>query len=152
LKSSCPVQTHTTTSNRTRAQVLRDRVKIRLALDEAGPAIGAILEEHGVQGLDWSRVFPHWLIATVGDDVIGCVQVLPSRPIGYANFLHVKKSAPFKHRAIAVDKLVLAALSSIQTYGAQWACANVAEAKFVDVLKRRNFVQVNETAQMMKRL
>jgi hypothetical protein len=139
-------------SKRTRAQVLRSKVIIDLAPDELGPAIGAILEQHGISGLDWSRVFPHWLIATVGDTVIGCVQVLPSRPVGYANFLHVSKSASFKERAVAIDKLILAAVSTIHGCGAQWACANVAEAKFVDVLKRRNFAQVNETAQMMKRL
>jgi hypothetical protein len=134
---------------RTRAQVLRDKVVIRLALDETGPAIGELV---GIPGIDWSKVFPHWLIATVDDEVIGCVQVCHARPIGYLNFLHVKKSAPFKLRAIAVRKLLLAGMASVQACGAEWVCGNVAETKFMDVLKRLNFVQANETALMMKGL
>lgn len=144
--------TEAVTVKKTRAQVLRDRVKIRLAPDDAGVEIGKILEEHGITGLSWERVFPNWLIATEGDNVIGCVQVLVGRPMGYANFLYAKKSAPFKMRAIALRKLLLGALASIQGYGGQWACANVAETRFKDVLERLNFVQVNETAQMLKRL
>jgi hypothetical protein len=139
-------------TKRTRAQVLRDKVQIRLALDEAGADIGRILESNGIVGLDWSKVFPHWLIATVDDEVIGCVQVCHARPIGYLNFLHVKKSAPFKLRAIAVRKLLLAGMASVRACGAEWVCGNVAETKFMDVLKRLNFVQANETALMMKRL
>jgi hypothetical protein len=137
---------------RTRAEVLRDKVQIRLALDEAGPEIGRMLEAHGIQGLDWNKVFPHWLIACVEDEVIGCVQVCHARPIGYLNFLHVKGAAPFKLRAIAVRKLLLAGMASVKACGAEWVCGNVAETKFMDVLKRLNVVQANETALMMKRL
>lgn len=140
------------TVKKTRAQVLRDRVKVRLAPDEAGVEIGHILAEHGITGLSWDKVFPNWLIATEGDNVIACVQVLVGRPIGYANFLYAKKDVGFKLRAIALRKLLLAALASIRGYGAEWACANVAETRFRDVLERLNFVQVNETAQMLKRL
>jgi hypothetical protein len=134
---------------RTRARVIREKVKIRLAPDECAGEIGRLV---GMEGFAWDRVFPNWYIATVDDEVIGCVQVLPARPMGYANFLSVKRAVPFKLRAIAADKLCLAAMASLNLYGSQWLTCNTAEARFLDVLKGRGFIQVNETALMMKRL
>jgi hypothetical protein len=85
-------------TQRTRAQAIRDKVEIRLAVNEAGPAIEAILKMNGIelQGADWSKVFPSWLIATVDDDVIGCCQVLVSKPVGYVEFMFVRTEHPFQ--------------------------------------------------------
>ena len=53
------------TQTRSRAQVLRDKVVIRLATNEAGPLISDVLEDNGITlpHADWSKVAPHWLIA-----------------------------------------------------------------------------------------
>ena len=142
--------------HKTRAQVQRDKVKIRLATDEAGLLIADVLKSNGIElpFANWSKVFPSWLIATVDDDVIGCVQVMPAKPVGYAEWLYVKPSAPFKMRAIAVHKLIYAAIATVQQAGASYITClqDNNNTKFSDVLKKINFVPVSENTRLVKRL
>lgn len=141
---------------RTRAQVFRDRVVIRLATNEAGVEIAKILEENKVKvAADWSACFPHWLIACDGDDVIGCVMVLPAKPFGFVEFLLVKPSASFKLRAIAIRKLCLQALATLKVYGSSAATCTVDESnkKFGDILTTKmGFVSATKGDLMVKRL
>src|SRR3990167_783214 len=141
---------------RTRAEVMRDRVKIRLATNEAGPLISEILKENNVDlpGADWNTVFPNWLIATVKDEVIGCVMVMPAKPIGFCECLFVKPSAPFKMRAIAIRKLMLQGMATIYQSGASYIACNVdfGNDKFVDVIEKFNPVRISERTLFVKRL
>lgn len=141
---------------RSRAEVYRDRVQIRLALDEAGPEIGKLLADNGVvlPGVTWEKVFPHWLIACDGDEVIGCVQVLPAKPVGYLEFLFVKPSAGFKLKAIAIRKLLLQGFASLYQYGSKYVGGVVStkNKKFADVLGKLNFVPVSSADIHLKRL
>lgn len=150
------LQTNAPARKRTRAAVLRDRVTVRLAVDEAGPLIAEVLKDNGIilEHADWSKVFPSWLIACDGDAVIGCIQVLPARPMGWLEFLYVKPSVPFKLRAIALRKLAIQGVSTLYHHGSQYAaCAvDARNKKFYDVLKKFNVVQVAEAKLMVKRL
>mgnify|MGYP001600186812 FL=1 len=141
---------------RTRAQVLRDKVKIRLATDEAGPLIAALLKANNIvlPGETWERVFPNWLIATVDDEVIGCVMVLPGRPIGFLEFLFAKPSANFKFRAIAIRKLLLQGMATIQHAGASYVAGmvDVSNKRFQNVLDNLNFIGLTEHRAYLKRL
>ena len=68
------------------------RPSIRLATDDEGPKIVEILEasdEHVPDCLDWSRVWPHWLLAEHRGVRCGCINVLPGRPVGYIGSLAV---------------------------------------------------------------
>ena len=143
-------------AKRTRAEIIRDKIKIRLALDETGPLIAEILKENGIElsGCDWNRVFPSWLIATVDDEVIGCIQVMPAKPLGWCQFLYVKPSASFKMRAIALRKLAIQGASTLYHYGSDYVTftVDVKNKKFYDVLKKFNVVQVGSAMHMAKRL
>lgn len=141
---------------RSRAQVLRDKVEIRLAVNEAGPLISQVLADNGItlDGADWSKVFPHWLIATVGDEVIGCVQVAISKPVGYLEFLFVRPSVPFKLRAIAIRKLMIQGFATLHMAGCQYVGGVVAQknAKFANVLGNLHFVKTFDADVYVKRL
>jgi hypothetical protein len=142
---------------RTRADALRDKVQIRLAVDTAGPLIAEVLKENGVElpGADWSKgVFPSWLIATVDDNVIGCIQVLPAKPVGYCECLFVKPSAPFKLRAIAIRKLIIQGMATLYVNGSAYVgCTpSVSNKKFIDVMMKLNFVKVSDNIMLAKRL
>jgi hypothetical protein len=142
-------------STKTRAQVLRDKVEIRLAVDEAGPLIAEVLRENGVAfEADWSKVFPHWLIATVDDEVIGCCQVLPAKPVGFVEFLFVKPSAPFKTRAIALRKLIVQSMLTIEAAGSQYVGAVVAQKnrKFADVIEKISFSKTYAADMLVRRI
>jgi len=147
---------HTLPAKRTRAAVLRDKVKIRLALDETGPLIAEILKENGIDlpGMDWSKVFPHWLIATVDDDVIGCLQVMPSKPIAYCEMLCVTEKVSFKLRAIAMLKLMQQGIATAYHGGASYVACNIdfGNDKFTNVIKKMNAQMMCGRFLFMKRL
>ena len=139
---------------RTRAQQIRDLVEIRLAVNEAGPHIEAILKANGIElEADW-KVFPSWIIACVDDDVIGCAQVLHSKPVGYIEFLLVHPEAPFKLRAIAIRKLLIQGMNSLYAYGAQYVGGVVAKEnkKFAEVIKKMDFVKTFPADVFVKRI
>lgn len=148
--------TQTVDKKRTRAEVLRDRVQIRLALNEAGPLIAEVLKENGIElpGADWSKVFPHWLIACDGDKVIGCLQVMPAKPVGWCECLYVKPSAPFKIRALAIRKLIIHGMATCSIAGCSFVAGmvDVKNRKFEEVLKKVNFVRAPDHMMMVKRL
>lgn len=149
-------QSSTAPIARSRAQVLRDKVEIRLAVNEAGPQIAAVLKANGIElaHADWSEVFPHWLIACVDELVIGCCQVLHSKPVGYVEFLCVHPEAPFKIRAIALRKLMLQSINSIYTYGAQYVGGVVGQKnrKFSEVIEKTGFVKTYSADMYAKRI
>lgn len=131
-------------------------VEIRLAVNAAGPAIAAVLEENGITlpGVSWDNVAPHWLIATVDDDVIGCVQVVVSKPVGYMEFLFVKKAAPFKLKAIAIRKLMLQGMATLTLGGCQYVGTAISRKnhKFSGVVEKLNVAKLPPVDAYLKRL
>ena len=124
---------------------MRDRIVVRLAVNEAGPLIAEILKENGIElpGVTWDSVFPYWLIACDGDQAIGCCQVLIAKPVGFVEFLFVRKSAKFKMRAIAMRKLMAQSISTLQMFGCTYVGGVLAEMnfKFSEVIEKMSFVK-----------
>jgi hypothetical protein len=118
--------------------------------------IAEILKENDIElnGADWSKVFPHWLIATEGDQVIGCVQVVMSKPIGYLEFLFVRPSVSFKLRAIALRKLAIQGMATLYHGGSQYVAGMVAvkDQKFLDVIEKLNVKPLYTAHLVCKRL
>lgn len=142
-------------SQKTRAQVLREKVVVRMALDEMGPAIEAILKANGVElGCSWDKVFPHWLIATLDDDVIACCQIMPSKPVGYVELLYADPKFKFKLRAIALRKLIVQSMATLSVYGCHYVAGSIGEKnhKFANVLENLNFVKIQAASVYVKRL
>lgn len=150
------MQTQTSQKKKTRADFYRDRVQVRIAVDDCGPEIGRLLSENGVVLPDesWASVFPNWLIATDGDQIIGCIQVMPVKPIGWCSCLYVLPSAGFKLRAIAIRKLIAAGMSTCYTAGCAYVggMMDTRNVKFSDVLTKLNFVRGPDHMLMLKRL
>lgn len=143
-------------SRPSRSQILRDSVEIRLAVDSAGPIIADLLKENGIElpGADWSKVFPNWLLACVGDDAIGCLQVMPSKPIAYCEMLCVSAKASFKLRAIAIRKLILQGIATAYHGGASYVACNIDDGnfKFENVIEKLNVRKMCGRTLYMKRL
>ena len=141
---------------KTRAQVMRDRVQVRLAVgDEAGPLIAEILKENGIElpGTEWSGPLPHWLIACDNDEVIGCLQVMPAKPVSHCEFLCVKPSISFKLRAIAIRKLMLQGLATAYHAGASYVACNVSASnkQFLGVVEK-HMTKMSERTLFVKKL
>lgn len=142
--------------HKTRAEIIRDKVKISLALDIQGKEIEKLLAETGVviQGADWSKVFPYWLVAVVDNKVIGCIQVMPAIPVGWLEALTVSPSVSFKFRAIAIRKLLAQGLATLKLGGCQLACATVDinNKKMKNVLDKMNCIKVCDAEILVKNL
>lgn len=139
---------------RTRASVVRDMVKICLAEPESGSLIAEVIEENKIDlpDVDWNLVSAHWLIAMVGPQSIGCVLVLPAKPFGFIEFLLVKPSFHFKLRAVALRKLSIQAIATLQMYGSDYLFGTSLEKKFADVMKKNGMVKAAPGDLMVKRL
>lgn len=140
---------------RSRAQALRDKVDIDLAQNDEGEDIAAVLKANGIElEVDWSGVFPHWLVATVEGRVVGCCQVLISKPFGFMEFLFVHPETPFKLRAIALRKLLLGGLACLQRAGCQYVggAVDTGNKKFANVLADLKFFKVGTADLLVKRL
>lgn len=139
-----------------RAQSIRDMVEIRVAVNAAGPLVAKVLKENGIvlEHADWGNIFPHWLIATVDEHVVGCCQVLIAKPVGYVEFLLVRPDVPFKLRAVALRKLILSSMGQLNHFGCQYVGGVVATKnfKFANVLEKLNFVKTYQAELYVKRL
>ena len=132
-------------------------VVIRVARNEAGDAIRELLVEADVPVLvntDWNDIFPHWLIATVNDEVIGCLNIAPSKPFGYMNFLCVKQDVSKSIRAVAVKKLLLTAAAQLRDLGSDWAVSFVENKlkSYRNVLKNNGCLLGPQGSAVIKRL
>ena len=141
----------------TRAQAIRDSVEIRIAMGNgAGQMIEQILAENDIElsGVDWSGPMPNWLLACNGEEVLGCCQVVVSKPIGYMEFLLVKPSVSFKLRAIALRKLAIQGMSTLYYGGAQYVAGMVAvkDQKFLDVIEKLNVLPLYTAHLVCKRI
>lgn len=139
----------------TRAQALRDKVDIDLAQNDEGDDIAAVLLANDVEfEADWSTVFPHWLVATVEGRIVGCCQILVSKPIGYIEFLFVHPETPFKLRAIALRKLLLGGISTLHRAGCQYVggAVDTKNKKFANVLADLKFFRAGSADLLVKRL
>lgn len=142
--------------SKSRAQSIRDMVEIRLAVNEAGEDIATVLRENGIEipGADWSKVFPHWLIACVDEHVIGCCQVAISKPVGYVEFMFVRPDVPAKLKAVALRKLVIQSMATLHAAGCDLVGGVVAQRnrKFSNVLENLNFTRTYAADVFVKRL
>lgn len=123
-----------------------EKVEIRLASDSAGPQIAEVLGENGIVLLhaDWTKVSPHWLIATLGEEVIGCLQIVPSRPIGYLEYLFVRPSAPKRAQVVALRKLMHQGLGTLRLAGCNYSGNTVAQTnrRFSKVIEKMGLHKV----------
>jgi hypothetical protein len=124
--------------------------------EQAGTEIAEILRLNGIEldGVDWSMPLPAWLLATSDEEVIGCCQVIPSKPVGYLEFLFVRPSVSFKLRAIALRKLSIQGMATLYHGGAQYVAGMVAvkDQKFLDVIEKLNVKPLYTAHLVAKRL
>jgi len=118
-------------------------VKIRIAQNLDGPRIGELAKHSGftVDGLDWSEVHPFWLVAE-DEKVIGALQVILAKPIGWLEMLVLDPDLAELARARAVKQLASAGMTALKGFGSQLVMFSVPyeEKSYKKVLKKRGAV------------
>ncbi len=104
----------------------KEDVEVILAGNEYGPAIGALADANDFdpfedQKVDWSEVYPSWLVALYESKVIGAIQTSPTKPVGRVELLFLWPELPKKLKAVAVRRLLHSAYAILQAQGLQGA-------------------------------
>ena len=92
-----------------------------------------------VPGLSWGNIYPHWLVAKIGDDIVGCMEVLVGRPIGRLELLSIDQGLGAREYAAVLRSLIVQGMLTLRAYGADLASSMIRfEAKgWKKALKKR---------------
>lgn len=131
-------------------------LNIRMAQNTDGETIQSLVQHAGftIDGIDWSDVYPYWLVAENGAGVIGCIQVLPAKPMGWLEMLGTDQALSDPQRAKAVKALVIAGSAMLKQAGAQLAIGVIPfeMRSYTKILKRRGARVVSRGNIIAKRL
>lgn len=131
-------------------------INVRLARNEDGDTIHDLLHADGLnlEGLDWSDIYPHWLVVGPRGELVGCLQVLLGKPVGFIEFMATAKSLSHRDRAGVVQALYDQGYASLKTYGAQMIAGTIPfEMKaWKRVVKRRGGVVLASGNVLIKRV
>jgi hypothetical protein len=133
-------------------------VEIRLGKNGEGQRIKELLLADGVvgiEGLDWSRIEPYWLVADLDGEVVGCLQVCLGLPMGRLELLATDKEMPHRMRATVVRELLLQGVATLTRLGAGMATGMVSfdQKAYKKMLRRRGAVVIfsgNTYAKLLK--
>lgn len=129
--------------------------EINFATNEEGPLIRDLLKANGFTiEMDWSDISPSWLVAKDKGEIIGCVQVLPGKPIGRAEMLAVVPELSSAKRANIAWRLVVAINAVFKLGGSQYATMMVLfeNKQFKRLLKKRGAWTIGQGNIMIARI
>lgn len=133
-------------------------VKIRVAQNERGESVRQLLLSNDVSeamtNTRWDDIFPYWLLATVDDDPVGCIQMVAAKPYGFLEFLCVKPGVSNGVRAVTVKKLLLIACKQLRAMGSDYAMGTVPTTlkSYKTVLKANGCIIGQQSNLVVKRL
>jgi len=134
----------------------RKAINVRLAQNEDGDDVHGLLYASGLrlEGLDWSDIYPHWLVVGPNGKLVGCLQVLLGKPVGFIEFMATEESLGHRDRAGVVQALYDQGYASLKTYGAQMIAGMIPfEIKaWKRVVKRRGGVVLYSGSTFITRL
>lgn len=92
---------------------------ITMSTDHDGPAILALLEPTYpyLVELDWSHVGPSWMLASLNDRLVGCLQVMPGLPVARLEYLGIHPGLSHTQRAKVAYTLMHTAMGACRAAG-----------------------------------
>jgi len=129
--------------------------QIFIAQNEDGPAIGELVKSNGSYfEADWTDIFPYWLVAKYEGEIIGCLQILPGKPVARAEMLCTKLDLDGPKRANVGWRLIQAGLNTLRISGAEHVNSIISfdNKHFKKLLKKRGWQIVNQGNLMMARI
>ncbi|MFN3078146.1 MAG: hypothetical protein ABT940_15010, partial [Alphaproteobacteria bacterium] len=75
--------------------------------------------------MDWSHIYPYWLIGEINGIPKGTIMVNPGSPIGRMEFLCLDQTLSQQEKAILCRELSYAGIASCQQMGSQAVVSNI---------------------------
>lgn len=124
----------------TRLERALSEIKVRFARDAEGMAIAQMVHcsHEAVPNVEWAKVYPYWMVAEKNGDLIGCIQVCYSIPVGRLEFMSFVPGLPYRTRALAVKALLNLGTLTLKKTGARVVagCVGFEDKSFKEILKR----------------
>jgi hypothetical protein len=121
-----------------RARAARE-IHVRFARDGEAMLIAQMVHasHDAVPNVTWTNVYPYWMAAEHEGEVVGCVQLCYSIPIGRMEFMSFLPDLPFRTRAMAVKALLNLGELTLKKTGAQVVAGTLGfdQKSFRDILK-----------------
>ena len=92
-------------------------MNVRLATNEDGERIKTLQPQF--PDLDWTDIYPYWLVAEKGGKIVGCLNVALSKPVGRLDLLAIDDSLSPHARGKAVRGLIMQGMATLKADGAQ---------------------------------
>ncbi|MGD9648770.1 MAG: hypothetical protein AB7U73_23870 [Pirellulales bacterium] len=108
----------------------------------------------GLEELDWENLGGQWIVILKAGAVVGCIQVLPGKPIARAEFMVLDDSLSNRERAEATSMLIQHVTMLLRMAGCGAMISVVADdvAGWPVVLERRGWVPMIDGTMMIRRL
>lgn len=122
-------------------------ITIRLATPEEGPLVYTTYLAGGgvdVPCLDWSSVYPYWLLGLYAGVPVGTIMVSPGKPFGRTDFLYVTRALPKRVRALLLRDLSYAGVEACRRAGSTGVLSTIADddSAWLRIALRRGWVPV----------
>jgi hypothetical protein len=131
-------------------------VTVRLARPDEGPLVGQLVKAWGGPGwdwLDWSNVYPYWLIGEIQGVPCGVIMAVPGKPFGRADFLATDPSLTKRQTAMMARDLGFAAVEACKQFGGQAVLSTFSDQdpSWQRIAHRRGWIPFNAGTFAMKR-
>lgn len=132
-------------------------LELKLAQPEHGEAIRRLVKAdllEGLEHLDWTNLGGQWLVVMKADAVVGCIQVLPGKPIGRVDFMVLDDSLTQREKSEATSMLIqqVTMLLRMAGVGAMISVVPDDPDGWPVVLERRGWVPIADGMMMIRRL
>lgn len=135
------------------------KVELRFAHDSDGPRVAEIAQACGFvfEGyeVDWSRLEPYWIVATIDERIVAALQVLPAYPIGRIDYLMIDPELGMRERAVTARRITDRAQDVLRLAGCPLAGSTInpeEDASYLRVAERRGWVVWNHVVSVVKRM
>ncbi len=94
-------------------------MNVRLATNADGPRIAELVSTQTGAGLDWTNIYPYWLVAEKGGAIVGCLNVALSKPVGRLEFMGLDDSLSPHARGKTFRGLVMQGMATLKAHGTE---------------------------------
>ena len=134
------------------------KIEIRLAQNTDGESMGALAERCGFAfgdwDIDWSDIYPYWILAEVDGEIIGMLNVCPGKPFGRLEMMCVEPTIGQAERRQTIVDLDQQGRAVLVQYGCQGSMCNISfgDKGFKRFAKKHGYRVISSGNLLLKRL
>ena len=129
-------------------------MKVRFASNAEAPRIRELVEEtQKIIGLDWSEIYPYWLVAEK-DGIVGCLNISMSKPLARMELLSLDPKLGHYAKGRVALALIYRGFGILKGEGADGILfiVSFADKSFKRIIKRHGGIVMAQGNLMVRKL